>query len=103
MVRVSWPPYQAHQPGGMSDPPALSTLKLKQRVINKCMLPPEVGVLAIPSRRREGTLLGGLAADALQGQVSSGSRGLLGWLLCWPLVPSTHQERASQQSWEPTI
>lgn len=67
------------------------------------MLPPEVGVFATPSRRREGTLLGGLAADALQGQVSFGTRGLPGWLLCWPLVPSAQQVRASQQSWEPTI
>lgn len=102
MARAPRPPHQTHQSGGTSDRSARSALQLKQRVINKYMFPLKVGVFATASRRMEGAPFGGLAGDVPAGQVLLGTveGGVPGWLLCCPLVPSTHQERTSQQSRE---
>lgn len=67
------------------------------------MFPLKVGVFATSPRHAEGALLGRLAGDVLEGQVSLGTRVFPGCLLCCPLVPSTYQETTSQQSWEATI
>lgn len=69
VARVPWPPSPTHQSGGTSNHSVHSTLKLKQRVINKYMFPLKVGVSATPSVYAEGALLGRLADDVMEGQV----------------------------------